>query len=244
MLGAAGFIIAVAIWAVAAMAMSGGQRAFPGPVEVAVALGGQLGEPGFWKLLWDTTWLWFLGMLAVTAIAIPLGILIGLNPAVRAWTRSTLDALRSLPHVALIPILLIVMGTNPPMVISMVVLGATWPLLFQTIAGVLSIDSVTKDSARIMHLGAWERFRSIYIPGAMPFVVTGLRVAAALALILVVVTGMLAATPGLGLGITQAQEGFRTELLYAYILVVGVLGVGLVGAFHLLERRVLAWQNP
>jgi len=242
-LGALGFALAILGWSAAAAVAAGGPRAFPGPIDVLNALSALSATTGLWQVILATLGLWLLGMAAVVVLAIPVGAAIGASRTLRLWTRTTIDGMRSVPQVALIPVVLIILGTGPAMVVAMVVLAAVWPLLVQTIAGVQSIDSVTKDSARIMRLSHLQTFREIYLPGAMPFVATGLRLSSALALILVVVSGMLAATPGLGLALIQSQEAFRTADLYAYILVVGLLGVALNAAFQRLERHLLRWQS-
>lgn len=204
----------------------------------------QLAQTGpFWTSVAQTLGLWAFGMAMVVLIALPLGAFIGTFPRVRAYTRSTIDFLRSIPHIALLPVALVMLGSGQSMVTVMVIIGAVWPLLIQTISGIDSVDSVTRDSSRVMKLNLWEEFRHVLIPGAMPYVATGLRLSASLALIIVIVSGMLAGTPGLGLSLVHAEEGFQLAELYVYVIVVGLIGLALNAVFQATENRMLHWQN-
>lgn len=243
LLGAVGVLLALLVWQVAASGASSGQKVFPTATEVAASAAASFVTVEFWATLAETAWLWLVGMICVIAVAIPVGVVMGTSRPIREWTASTVDFLRSIPHVALLPVALVILGSHQSMVTVMVVIGAVWPLLIQTIAGVASVDPVTTDSARTMRLGWRYRFFDVLVPGAMPYVATGLRLSASLTLIIVVVSGMLAGTPGLGLSIARAQEGFKPTELYVYVFVVGALGLLLNGLFALLEGRLLRWQN-
>lgn len=238
-----GMGIAAVAWHLFAVRAGGADAGLPTIPEVLSGATDILGQGAFWRAVADTLWLWLIGMAAVIVIAVPLGVLIGSSPTLRLYTASTIDFFRSVPGVALLPIALVLLGTSHLMVTFMVLFSALWPLLIQTISGIDSVDPVTLDSSAVMHLSWSERFWHILLPGAMPYVTTGLRISASLALILVVVSGMLAGTPGLGLSLVQAEEGFQVAELYVYVIACGVLGLVINAAFRGLETRTLKWQT-
>ena len=242
-LGLAGIATAVSLWQVVASLNTGFGANIPSVPDTARTLFQLAGTASFWATTGATLGLWAIGMAVVVVVALPLGVVIGSSPTVRTYTASTVDFLRSIPHVALLPVALVMLGSKSSMVIVMILIGAVWPLLVQTISGIDSVDPVTKDTSRVLRLSRWEAFRHILVPGAMPYIATGLRLSASLALIVTVVAGMLAGTPGIGQSIVRAEEGFQLAELYVYVLTVGALGLLVNAAFQALERRLLHWQQ-
>lgn len=242
-LGFVGVVAGIIVWQIVAATDVFGEGAIPTVTAVAEALIDAVLSMKYWSEVGVTTLLWLIGLSCVVILALPAGVVLAEVATLRAWTQSTIDFLRSIPHIAFIPLALVLIGSNPIMVTVMVVVGAIWPLLLQTIAGVTSVDRVTKDTARSLQLSTRQRVTRVTGPAAMPFVLTGLKISASLALIIVVVTGMLGGTPGLGREIVSAQESFQTPLLYAYLVTIGVMGFGINVVFELAERRLLAWRG-
>jgi ABC-type nitrate/sulfonate/bicarbonate transport system permease component len=108
---------------------------------------------------------------------------------------------------------------------------------------VRTIDPVVRDTGRVFGLSAWARFRTITIPSAAPYIATGLRLAAAAALLLDVLSEIVAGGSGIGMQIMQGQEGGDISYSYAMILIVGIIGVLLVVGLTSLERRLLGWHE-
>jgi ABC-type nitrate/sulfonate/bicarbonate transport system permease component len=131
------------------------------------------------------------------------------------------------------------------MKVSLVAFGVTWPLLVQTLYGVRSMDPVIRDTATAMGVGPVRRFFIVVLPTAAPYIATGLRVAAAGALILTVVTELIAGGTGLGVLIsTAAISGVQAlPTMYARIIVAGILGFLLASVLTRVERRALRWHE-
>jgi ABC-type nitrate/sulfonate/bicarbonate transport system permease component len=131
------------------------------------------------------------------------------------------------------------------MKVSLVAFGVLWPLLVQTMYGVKAMDPVIRDTATAMGIGPVRRFFGVVLPSAAPFIATGLRVAAAGALILTIVVELIAGGSGLGVLIsTAAISGVQAlPAMYARIIVAGILGFAVAELLTRLERRLLRWHE-
>ena len=218
------------------------RSSFPPISEIFTSLGDQLTTSELWRAIRDTLDAWARAMLIAMLIAIPLGMAIGASRAGQLASRVTIEFLRPIPSVALIPVLVLVFGTRPSLKITLAVFGATFPLLFQAMYGVADVDPVAKDTARAFGLRRLARLRRVVLPAAAPFLATGLRISASVALILVVTGEYIVGVPGLGEQVFLAQNGGAFDRMYALIVAAGLLGVFLNLGFYAIERRVLFWH--
>lgn len=241
--GVAGVLLTLLLWELLSRSAWLPKGVLPTLGECARALSVALVVPSFWTgAVWQTLWLWGCGLALVTVVGLPMGLALGLSASTYAVCRSTIDFFRSVPNVALLPLLVMVFGTQGEMVLTMVLLGAVWPVLIHAVAGVRAIDPVVFETARVFHIGRFRRFFLIVLPGALPFIATGFRVSAALSLIIVVVTGLVSGAPGLGKELTLAQNATNTPLVFGLVLFVGALGLCLNGLVSLLEKPLLRWH--
>jgi ABC-type nitrate/sulfonate/bicarbonate transport system permease component len=167
---------------------------------------------------------------------------IGGVPLLRAATASAIDFLRPIPSVALVPLAVLLFGTQLRSALVLIVYAAFWQVLVQTLYGVQDVDPVADETARCYGLGRFARIRYVVWPTAKPYVATGVRLAASVALILAVTAELVIGSPGLGREITTAQSGGAIALTYGLILVTGVFGLAVNIGIRALERRVLAWH--
>jgi ABC-type nitrate/sulfonate/bicarbonate transport system permease component len=181
------------------------ERAFPRPSSIARALYDEVQRDGFWVAVLRTLHGWAFGLGLAIGTAVPLGIAVGSNAWVYRSVRFIVDFIRPIPSIALLPLFILLFGIGLPLKTYIVALGAFWPLFFQTMYGVQDVDPVTRDTARAYKLNAFLRFVFVSLPGATPFIATGLRISASIALLLVVGTEMVAGVEGLGRDIWQAQ---------------------------------------
>jgi ABC-type nitrate/sulfonate/bicarbonate transport system permease component len=202
----------------------------------------QFGRPEFWAALADTLITWAIGLGIAVAAGILIGVVIGAVPVLRAATATTIEFLRPIPSVALIPLVIVLYGSTIRSTVVLVVYAAFWQVLVQVLYGVADVDPVARDTAQSYRLGRWHRLRYLLWPTALPYVVTGVRLAAAVALILAVTGELVIGSPGLGKEIDLAQQGGAVPTVYALILVTGILGVLANVGMRLLERRILAWH--
>ncbi|MFI0404749.1 ABC transporter permease [Actinomadura sp. 3N508] len=207
------------------------------------ALADEAGGAEFWRALLDTLRGWGIGLAIAVAAGLSLGLLIGSVPFLRAATASTIEFLRPIPSVALVPLAVLLYGTRLGSTLLLVVYAAGWPVLLQAIHGVQDIDPVARDTAASYRFSRWARLRHLIWPTALPYLLTGVRLAASVALILAVAGELIIGAPGLGSAIAVAQASNAVAEMYALILVTGALGVGVNLLTRALERRVLAWHS-
>jgi len=206
------------------------------------ALAADLARGEFWQALADTLTAWALGLAIAVAAGAALGILIGSLPPVRAAANSTIEFLRPIPSVALVPLAVLLFGTRLPSTLLLVVYAAFWQVLVQVLAGVRDIDPVAADTARSLRLNPWQRLRHLAWPTALPYLMTGVRLAATVALVLAITAELVIGSPGLGHEIAVAQSSGATERMYALILVAGGLGVLVNLGVRAVERGALRWH--
>ena len=210
--------------------------------RILVALADQLGQSSFWTALGDTVRTWAIGLVIALAAGIVLGIVIGSVPVLRALTASTIEFLRPIPSVALIPLAVLLYGNSITSTLLLVVYASFWQVLVQVLHGVADIDPIASDTARSYRLSGWSRVRHLIWPTALPYVVTGIRLATAVALILTITGELIIGTPGLGKEIANAQTSGAVPLMYALVLVTGILGVLVNLVTRYGERLALAWH--
>jgi ABC-type nitrate/sulfonate/bicarbonate transport system permease component len=215
----------------------------PPTSRIASALVSEAGTGSFWSAVADTLIGWALGLLIAVVAGVVVGVVIGSVPLLRAVTASTVEFLRPIPSVALIPLAVLLYGTALQSTLLLVVYAAFWQVLVQVLYGVADVDPVADETARSYRLGAWARVRYVLWPTALPYVFTGVRLAAAVALVLAVTTELIIGSPGLGAEIGVAQSSNAVPTMYALIVVTGLLGVAINIAARLAERRLLAWHQ-
>ncbi|MCG2621378.1 ABC transporter permease subunit [Arthrobacter sp. I2-34] len=238
---AGGVAAALALWQLIATGpMAGGP--LPTVADTFAELAGLLAGGAFWAALADTLVIALAGLAAAAAAGVVTGVLIGSFEPVRYATAAVLEFLKPIPPIVILPLVVLIFGPTTPMSWFLVFFGCVLPIIMQTVAGVHDADPVTLDTARSYGLGRVEILARVTLPSAMPFIGTAMRVAAPAALIITVVAGLLGGGPGLGRSIYQAQASGDYPVLYAYVVVLGVLGLAFQGASALAERRLLHWH--
>jgi ABC-type nitrate/sulfonate/bicarbonate transport system permease component len=215
---------------------------FPPISETLSTLVEQLGESGFWEAVWNTLQGWALGLGIAAALAIPIGIFIGSTRLLYRAFRGVIEFLRPIPSVALIPLAILIYGTGLQSKVFLAAFASFWQLLVATLYGVQDEDPVATDTARSFGFSRLQRLFRVTLPSAIPYIATGLRIASAVSLILVVTAELVIGSAGLGRSINVARSGGNEELMYALIITTGILGVLLNLIFTTAERRVLHWH--
>jgi ABC-type nitrate/sulfonate/bicarbonate transport system permease component len=216
--------------------------ALPGVGASAKALVGLAVESSFYQALGLTLTSWLLGLLLSILTGIPLGLLFGASRAATASVRLTVDFFRAVPPVVLIPLFLLVVGPTLQLKLLLIVSGAMWPLLIQSMHAIGEVDPVARETVRSMRLPWARRVLDLFVPSALPFLFTGVRLAAAFSLLFSLASELIADAPGIGREMGLAQ--FRNDMptVFAYLMVAGALGVAINGGLMLVGRRVLAWH--
>jgi NitT/TauT family transport system permease protein len=236
-------IVALAIWEALVRGGVIYRGSLATPTDIARALWSDSHDKFLWTSVWMTMKAWGIGMGIVVATAIPLGAALGLSRFVARSTSLTLEFFRAIPSIAALPVLVLLYGIGLKLTVVLIILGALWPLLIQTMYGVQDVDPVARDTARVYGVGTFRRFRLIVAPTAAPYVATGLRLSGVIAMILAIAATLLIGGQGLGAAIAEAQQTGRIPIMFDRIFVAGLLGVLITVVLGSIEARFLRWHT-
>ncbi|WP_328382414.1 ABC transporter permease [Micromonospora zamorensis] len=183
------------------------------------------------------------GLLIGGVLALALGTLAGLLRLGDDLVDPPVQMARMLPHLGLVPLLIIWVGIGESLKISLVALGAFFPIYFNTYAGIRDIDERLVEAARTCGLGHAARLRHVVLPGALPALFLGLRLAIGAAWLSLVVGEQVNAQTGIGFLMMEAREFSQTDVVVLGLLVYALLGLISDSALRVLERRMLTWRR-
>ncbi|MFG6193117.1 ABC transporter permease [Nonomuraea sp. JJY05] len=181
------------------------------------------------------------GYVVAGLLGVGLGVPIGLSPRLRATLEPVLEFFRAIPPPVLVPLIMLLAGIDTPMKVLVIVSGCLWPILLNTVEGVRALDEVLADTCRMYGVRGTSRLRRFVLRGASPQIMTGLRQALSIGIILMVISEMFASSSGLGFTILVFQRQFQIAEMWSGILLLGLIGLTLSVLFRRVERRVLAW---
>jgi len=201
-------------------------------------------DPAFLGQVGATLQAWAIGLAICIAVSVTIGVLLGSSRAAYSASRAVIEFIRPIPSVALIPLAMLVLGNDAEMKIALIVFSTSWPVLFNTIYGMHDVDPVAKLTAKSFGKGRAATLFTVSLPSAAPFIFTGIRIAASVALIVAISAELLAgASDGLGRWMLDAgATGNRPDLVYAATIIAGLLGLAINFLLQLVERRFLSWQ--
>lgn len=215
----------------------------PTATSILATAAGLLGDAGFLQGVAETLAAWSVGLALAAAIAIPLGLAAGSVAAVRPAITALVELLRPIPSVALIPAAILLLGRGLDMKVALVVYASVWPILINAIYGVGEVEPLSRETARAFGFGRLGTLWRVSLPAALPFVYTGLRIAAGFALIVAISTELLAGGGGIGgWMLERSQPGVPREHLYAAIVLTGLLGLAINAILRLGEARLFPWR--
>ena len=183
------------------------------------------------------------GYFIAVALGVAIGVPLGLSAIARRSASPLVEFLRAIPPPALLPFAILVFGVGVGMKIFIIAFVCIWPVMLNTIDGIRGIDLTLRDTAYSYRITGWERLRRVVLPAASPQIFAGMRTSLALALILMVVSEMVASTNGIGFFVLQAQRSFSIPEMWSGILLLGLLGYALNAVFVFFERRSLSWYH-
>jgi ABC-type nitrate/sulfonate/bicarbonate transport system permease component len=218
-------------------------RFLPPASSVLAELFREFGLSSFWKAVGETMLAWAFGLAMAVILATVLGFIIGSSNFLRKFTNSTVEFLRPIPSVALIPLAVLLFGVKIESTLMLVVYASFWQVFIQLLYGVADVDNVAMQTAKSYGLGTMARIRYVVFPTALPYLMTGIRLAASVALILAVTAELVIGSPGLGREITLAQSGGAVSGLYALVLATGLIGVLINLLMRWVERKTLSWHS-
>lgn len=243
LLGIVGVVAALAVWEIASRSGLVDGRYLPPSTAVFLELFRELGAPAFWLAVGQTMRSWLIG-LAITVVAGTIvGFVIGLSPFLRRFTASTIEFLRPIPSVALVPLAVLVFGVRVESAVLLIVYACFWQMLIQVLYGVTDIDPVAQSTARTYGLKWFAQVRYVVLPSTLPYLLTGFRLSATIALVLAITSELVIGVPGIGSQIALAQNGARVTTVYALTITSGLLGLLINLLLRLLETKVLSWHT-
>ncbi|GAA4364616.1 ABC transporter permease [Paeniglutamicibacter cryotolerans] len=214
----------------------------PPASEVLVALVGDFGLTAFWVAVGHTMLAWAIGLAVAVLTALVLGLVIGMSPFLRRATNSTIEFLRPIPSVALIPLAVLLFGVKIESSLLLIIYACFWQVLIQVLYGVADVDNVAMQTAKSYGFSYLQQIRDVIFPTMLPYLMTGIRLAASVALILAITAELIIGSDGLGKEIALAQSGGAIAGMYALIVATGLLGLAINVITRIVEKRILAWH--
>jgi len=184
-----------------------------------------------------------LGFGLAASVSVVIGVAIGRSRKFGQYVEPIIHFIRAIPPPAFLPLFIILLGIGNLQKIVLIAIGVFPPILLNTIEGVRSIDPQQFDTAEVFQISKRRRVTHVILPSAAPKIFAGLRISMSIAVILMVISELFAATDGLGFRILQSSRQFKYVELWAGIVVLGVVGTVLNGMLVFVERRVLRWST-
>lgn len=184
----------------------------------------------------------FSGYAIAIVYGIPLGMLIGWYKGVSDFISPLIEIFRNTAALALFPLFILFLGIGEASKIAIVVYACSWPILLNTIAGVKNVDTLLIKSAQSMGVSQFTLFRKIILPAAVPTVFTGVRLAGATSILVLVAAEMIGAKAGLGYLIQYSQYSFQIKSMYAGIITISLIGLIINKSLLYVESRVSSWK--
>ncbi|SFH89616.1 aliphatic sulfonate ABC transporter permease SsuC [Bradyrhizobium sp. Gha] len=232
----------IVLWQVASVAGLVPVRVLPAPSDVALAgwkllLSGELG-----RNIWVSFWRASIGFLIGGGIGFAFGLANGLSQLSAKLTDTTLQMVRNVPHLALIPLVILWFGIDESAKLFLVALGVFFPIYLNTLHGIRTVDPQLIEMGRIYGMSDSELFRRVIFPGALPSIFVGIRFALGIMWLTLIVAETIAASSGLGYMAMQAREFMQIDVVVLSILIYALLGKLADSASRVLERATLAWH--
>ncbi len=185
----------------------------------------------------------FSGFVIAVVLAVAGGLALGASRRARRAFAPIVEFLRAIPPPALLPFAILVVGVGDSMKVFIIAFVCLWPILLNTIDGVTGVDPTLRETARVYGIPRGQVVRRVMLPAATPQIFAGMRTSLSLALILMVISEMVASTNGIGYFVLQSQRTFAIPEMWSGIILLGLLGYAFNGVFVLIEKRVLRWHR-
>jgi ABC-type nitrate/sulfonate/bicarbonate transport system permease component len=218
-------------------------RFFPAPSTVATTLWAMAKSGELWLNTQASLIRLFWGFLVGGIPALGLGIAMGLSPLLRAIVEPLIAATYPIPKSAIMPLILLIFGLGEASKIAMVAIGVFFPVAMNAVTGVLEINKIYLDVGRNYQANRWQVFRTIALPGALPFIMTGIKLGVGLGLILIAISEMLGAKSGLGYLIWNAWQILDVNVMYVGLFMIALLGFLFTHVLNALERWIVPWKS-
>jgi sulfonate transport system permease protein len=242
---AAPWLVPVAIlvlWQIGAESGIISHRLLPAPSDVAIAFWTMAKSGALWRDMWVSTARAFAGFAIGGSIGFVLGVLNGTSPVAARLLDSSLQMLRNIPHLAMIPLVILWFGIDESAKLFLVSVGVFFPIYLNTYHGVRTVDAGLLEMAESYGLDRWRLFRQVVLPGALPSILVGFRYGLGIMWLTLIVAETISASEGIGYMTMNAREFLQTDVVVLGILIYALLGKAADWAAQWLERRCLTWH--
>jgi ABC-type nitrate/sulfonate/bicarbonate transport system permease component len=242
LLGSLAVIAFLLLWEWAGNSVPNGRLFFSSPSAIWSVAATEVTQPAIWNHLRVSGIELVIGFVMAAGLGIALGVVVGWYRRVNAIFSPFLNVLYATPRIALTPLFIIWFGIGMNSKIALVFLGALFPIWLNTQSGVRNLDMALVKAARSFGSNDWQLFRTVALPGSVPFIISGLKLGVGRALIGVIVGELVAAQAGIGFYMAQAGATFQTGRLFFGVMIVAVTGLISFWLIGLLEKRFQAWR--
>lgn len=184
-----------------------------------------------------------LGFAISVVVGVGAGLAMGISRNAHRAAEPIVEFLRGIPAPALLPFAILVFGVGDAMKVLIIALACVWPVLLNTIDGVTGLDPTLNDTAHAYKIGRFDRIWNVVLPAASPRIFAGMRTSLALALLMMVISEMVASSNGIGYLVLNFQRSFAIPEMWSGIVLLGLLGVGLNSGLVVIESRVIRWHH-
>jgi sulfonate transport system permease protein len=203
----------------------------------------ELSTGDLWLHIWTSTWRVFLGFFIGSSLALIFAILVGLNKQAEEFLQPSFSALKSIPSLAWIPLLLLWLGIDETSKITLITIGAFFPTYTNTVAAIQGVDRKLIEVAQVYRLKYLQQVKEIILPAASPGILTGLRNSLSLAWMFMIAVELIAATQGIGYLLSDGRETSRPDIVIIAIILLAVLGKITDSLMKLAENWLLRWRD-
>lgn len=242
-LGVAGVVLFLTLWQLVVSLGHLNPTAFADVPATGAALLHLVRTQTLWASVAATLQSWSLAMLIGAGMALAVGTAAGLSKAIHKSVALSVEFMKAVPIVGILPLGILLWGITIKMKVILIAFGIFWPLVIQTGYGLREIQPTVRDTATVFHLGMFRRIFQVALPSAAPFIATGLRLAAAGALVLDIAIEVVAGGQGIGVAMTKAEAVGATADMYALIVLTGAIGIVIMACAHTVEARVMHWHE-
>ena len=236
-------VVLLLVWEFFARAGLIDVRFFPAPSKIFQVMYTQMQNGMLEKHVWASLQRLFWGIMFGGVPALILGIAMGMYRTLRVIVEPVIMATYPIPKSAILPLILLIFGLGEASKIVMVATGVFYPILINSMAGVLEINKIYFDVGRNFGAGRWQVFRTVALPGALPLIMTGVKLGVGLGLVLIAIAEMVGAKSGLGYMIWNAWEILSVETMYVGLICIAVLGLFFTLLLNELERLIVPWKS-
>ena len=216
---------------------------WPAFSDVSITFWANLSNGTYFKVIGSSLQRLFVGYFLAVFLAVSLGLAMGVWRRFFLLVEPLVEFLRPIPSPAYLPMAILFLGIDDTMKIFMVSFAAFFPILLNTVSGVRSVDPVLLETGKTFGYGRWQIIRQILLPASASYILTGMRISLAIALIVTVIAEMVAGNSGIGFYVLNAQRSFLVPEMYAGVIALAFVGFALNKIFVFVEHAAMHWQK-